>query len=222
MSNTIKMVIADDHSVYLEGLHSILHSVPGISIVADAINGDDLVKKAAKFQPDIVLTDITMPVKNGIVATRELLKHNPAIGVIALTVSGEDTNIVDMLEAGASGYLLKNSAKQEIIEAIQTVYGHGTYYCKNTSRQLTKIILKSRFNPFENANAILSDVEVQVIKLICQEKTSKEIAHEVHLSDRTIEAWRARLQEKLKVRGTAGIVVYAIRNGIFKVGDDMK
>jgi two-component system response regulator NreC len=220
MSNVIKLIIADDHAVYLEGLHSILRSVSDINIIADATNGDDLVKKAAKLQPDIVLTDITMPIKNGIVATREILMSNPATGVIALTVSGEDSYIVDMLEAGASGYLLKNSAKHEILEAIQTVYARGTYYCRNTSRQLTKIILKSHFNPYQNTkHAVLSMLELQIIQLLCKEKTSKEIAQEVHLSDRTVESWRSRIQEKLNVRGTAGIVIYAIRSGIYKLED---
>lgn len=218
MNTTKTVVIADDHAIYLEGLYTVLSSVPGLKVVGDATNGEDLVKKVLKIQPDIVLTDIMMPVKNGIDATKEIMAKNPAVGVIALTVSNDDVNIVDMLEAGATGYLLKNSDKRELLDAIETVYNRGTYYCRNTSNHLTKIILKSRFNPYQNGKeAILSDVEVKIIQLLCMEKTSKEIGQEVHLSDRTIESWRSRIQEKLNVRGTAGIVLYAIRKGIFKI-----
>ena len=217
MSAAITLIIADDHSIYLEGLHTILQSAPDIKIIADAVNGEDLVKKVVQEKPDIVLTDINMPVKDGIAATKEILKLSPATGVIALSVSNDDSNIVDMLEAGAAGYLLKSSDKHEIFDAIYTVHKHGTYYCRNTSGQLTRIILKSRSNTNQlRKQPVLSDLEVKIIKLLCRDKTSKEIAREISLSNRTVEAWRLRIQEKLNVRGTAGIVVYAIKNGIYK------
>ena len=221
MSAAITLIIADDHSIYLEGLHTILQGSPDIKIIADAINGEDLVKKVVQQKPDIVLTDINMPVKDGIAATKEILQLLPATGVIALSVSNEDSNIVDMLEAGAAGYLLKSSGKHESLDAIHTVYKHGTYYCRNTSSQLTRIILKSRSNANRHIKQpVLSDLEVTIIKLLCQDKTSKEIATEIALSNRTVEAWRLRIQEKLNVRGTAGIVIYAIKNGIYKVDKD--
>lgn len=216
--NTITVVIADDHEVYREGLYTILHDVQGIKIIDDASNGLDLVSKVSKHQPDIVLTDITMPIKNGIAATKEIIALYPATGVIALSVSNEDSNIVDMLEAGALGYLLKNSTKEEIIEAIQVVYKQGSYYCRSTSNQLTRIIVKSRFNPYQNTKQpLLSELELKIIKLLCEEKTSKEIAKEVFCSVRTIESWRLKIQKKLNVHGTAGIVIYAVKTGIYVI-----
>jgi DNA-binding NarL/FixJ family response regulator len=217
MKTAITVIIADDHSVYVEGLYAIFHNNHDISIIDSANNGAELIKKVTIKQPDIILTDITMPIKDGIAATREINQLFPAIGIIALTVSDEDSSIIDMLEAGASGYLLKNSDKQEILTAIQTVHNRGTYYCRNTSNQLAKLVRNRLISSMNIKQPLLSEQELQIIRLLCEEKTSKEIANEVHLSDRTIESWRSRIQEKLNVRGTAGIVVYAIKTGIYKI-----
>lgn len=218
MNAPITIIIADDHAVYLEGLNSVLQTTKDIKVVAEAHNGEDLVQRVKKFRPDVVLTDIIMPLKDGIAATKEIIEQYPATNIIALSVSDEDSYIIDMIEAGASGYLLKNSEKHEIVDAIHTVYKHGTYYCKNTTNKLSKIILKSRSNSYHTIKQpVLNDLELKIITLLCQEKTSKEIATELFISCRTVESWRMKIEQKLGVRNTPGIIIYAIKTGIFKI-----
>jgi len=217
---TISVIIADDHAVYLDGLRLLLHKASDINIVAEASNGKELVEKVKEHNPDVVITDITMPIKDGIVATQEITAFNPAIGIIALSVSNDENYIVDMLEAGAMGYLLKNSNKSEIIDAIHTVYKGQAYYCRNTSTKLTRIISQSRFNPYRNKKQpLFNEKELKIIELICQEKTNKEIAKEVFLSYRTVEAWKVRIQEKINVRSSAGVIIYAIKTGICRIDE---
>ena len=218
MKRIINTIIADDHDVYIEGLKTLLSTTQDIHVVGEALNGKDLVSKVKKHNPDIVLTDITMPVMNGIDATREIVSFNPAIGVIALSVSNDEGSVVDMLEAGALGYLLKNSNKNEIIEAIHTVHKGNSYYCKNTSSRLTKIISKTKFNPYRNKQQpLFNEKELKIIELICQEKTNREIADAIFVSYRTVEVWKLKIQEKLNVKTNAGIVIYAIKTGIFNI-----
>ncbi len=123
-----------------------------------------------------------------------------------------------MLEAGAMGYLLKNADKEEIIQAIQKVYRGFPYYCLKTSKKLTRIIAKSRFNPYLHQNLpTFTEREAEIVQLICREKTNREIAKALFMSPRTIEWHRQKIQQKMGVNGTAGIVVYAIKTGIFKI-----
>jgi len=123
-----------------------------------------------------------------------------------------------MLEAGAMGYLLKNAEKEEIVEAIKSVYKNQPYYCKTTSAKLVKLISKSRYNPYKkHAMPQFSEREVELTKLICEEKTNKEISEELFVSSRTVEGYRTKIMKKMGVKSTAGIVVYAIKTGMYKV-----
>jgi len=155
---------------------------------------------------------------DGIEATKVLCRELPDIGIIALSMFDEENLIVDMLEAGAKGYLLKNAHKDEIMEAIREVSLGNTYYCAHTSIKLARLIAKSSFDPVSrHKKPEFSEKELMVMKLICQEKSNKEIASELNLSIRTIEGYRDRIQEKIGARNSAGIVVYAIKNNIYKV-----
>jgi DNA-binding NarL/FixJ family response regulator len=161
-----------------------------------------------------------MPAMDGITAVKKIYVQYPTIGIIALSMFDEEHYITDMLEAGALGYLLKNADKTEIIDAIKTVYSNNPYYCKLTSAKLARMISRSKFNPYLNkASAFFTEKEQQIIKLICMEKTNKEIGHDLYLSTRTVEGYRSRIQEKMMVKSTAGIVVYAIKNGIYKYAE---
>ena len=218
MSNSlIKIVIADDHEVYRDGLKLILSKVPDLKVIDEAANGLQLVNSVKEHRPDIVLTDIVMPVMDGVTAAKKITGLFPSIGVIALSMFDEEHYIADMLEAGAMGYLLKNADKSEIIDAIKTVYTHNPYYCKLTSAKLTRIISKSKFNPYTNKSTpFFTDKEKEIIQFICSEHTNKEIGQLLYLSTRTVEGYRARIQEKMNVKSTAGIVVFAIKTGMYK------
>ena len=214
-STQIRIVIADDHEMLREGFHNMLKKQTDIRLVGEAADGKELIDVVEKQKPDVVITDIKMPGMDGIQATRAILKKFPDIGIIALTLYDEDNLIIDMLEAGAKGYLTKTASKPEVLEAIHAVYKQNTFYCKHTSARLIQLIAKSRFNPNKKTTQPqFNEREVEIIRLICKEYTSKEIAQATGLSVRTVEGYREKIQEKMKVKNMVGIAIYAIRKGI--------
>lgn len=218
LNTPIRIVLADDHEIFRDGFNVMLKKQTDIVLVGEAPNGIELIKTTEKLLPDIIITDIKMPKMDGIEATKILVKKFPEINIIALTMFDDDNLIIDMLEAGAKGYLLKSAHKTEIIEAIKTVHKHETFYCKNTSTKLVKMIAQSRFNPYkEIEQPEFSKRELEIIKLICQEASNKEISAKLFLSIRTIEGYREKIQEKMKAKNSIGIAIFAIKNGIYKI-----
>jgi DNA-binding NarL/FixJ family response regulator len=214
----ITVVIGDDHEIYRDGLQLLLSRLDGVQLLAQATNGKELIELVAERQPDIVLTDIKMPVKDGIEATRHIVAHFPDIGVIGLTMYEDEEQIIEMLEAGAMGYLVKNATKEEMEAAIQSVYNKQNYYCSQTTNKITKMIARSRFNPYKQKQKVsFKDTELEIIKLICDGLTSKEIATQINLSYRTVEGYRTRILEKMEVHNTASIIIYAIKNQLINV-----
>lgn len=212
----IKIIIADDHELFRDGLKLMLSKYPEIKIEAEAENGRELVELALALKPDVVLTDIKMPIMDGIEAAKKITAQLPQTGIIGLSMFDEDDLIIDMLEAGAKGYLLKNSDKSEIIDAIVTVYKQDPYYCRNTSRKLTQMIAKSKFNPYSKKEKTeFSEREKEIITLICQEYTNKEIGEKLFISSRTVEGHRVKILEKMDVKNTVGLVVYAIKHDLY-------
>ncbi len=217
MKNTIKLVIADDHEIFRDGLALMLSRQEDIALIGQAENGRELLDLVRSLSPDLVITDIKMPHMGGIEATRQLVKMYPDIKIIALSMYDEDNLIVDMLEAGAKGYLLKNADKKEILEAILTVYEDNNFYCRHTSARLAAMIVKSRFNPHKSAQPIeFSDREKEIISLICKQQTAQQIGDLLFLSKRTVEGYRTKIMEKMNVKNTAGIVIFALRNNLIK------
>ena len=214
----ITIVLADDHEIFRDGFHSLIKKFPEISLVGEAGNGRDLIQLVEQLNPDVVLTDIKMPEMDGIEATRLMASKRNSPKIIALSMFNEDSLIIDMLEAGAKGYLLKNAGKQEIIEAIKAVNEDKAYYCKDTSQKLVELISKSKFNPHKKqAKPEFTDRELDIIRLICEQASSREIANQLNLSIRTIEGYRERILEKMEVHNTAGIVIYAIKSSIYQL-----
>jgi DNA-binding NarL/FixJ family response regulator len=213
----IKLVIADDHEIFRDGFKLMLSKFPEIMLVGEAANGRELMELIEKENPDVILTDIKMPVMDGIEATKKIAELYPDKGIIGLSMYDDDELIIEMLEAGAKGYLIKNAGKDQIIEAIKTVYNDEPYYCKTTSHKLTQMIAKSRFNPYKKTEkAEFSEREKEIIACICDEMTNKEIGDKLFISVRTVEGHRLKILEKMNVKNTVGLVVYAIKNGIVK------
>lgn len=217
MSYDIRLVIADDHEIFRDGLALMLSRQPNIDLVGQAADGRELLELLATVEADVVMTDLKMPRMDGITATRALLQKDPLARIIALSMFDEEELIVEMLEAGAKGYLLKNADKQEIIEAITSVYNDNIFYCKQTSARLASMIVKSRFNPCRDAAPVhFTEREIEIIRLICQQFTAQEIGEKIFLSKRTIEGHRTRILEKMNVKNTAGVVVFALRNNLIR------
>jgi two-component system, NarL family, response regulator NreC len=213
----VRVVIADDHEVFRDGLKTLLEKNELIQIVGEASNGHELIEICREVKPDIALTDIKMPIMDGIEASAYIYSHFPSIKIIALSMFNQDNLILDMINAGASGYLIKNASKKEIIEAINSVNKDIPYYCRSTSIKLAKLIGANGLGNKSFEKISFSEKEIEIIKLICEEKTSKEIADIIFVSPRTVDEYRERIREKMKVKGTAGIVIYALQNDLIKI-----
>jgi DNA-binding NarL/FixJ family response regulator len=212
----IRVVIADDHEIFRDGLRLMIQKQPHIQLLAEAENGKELIEYTKQLLPDVVITDIKMPIMDGAAAAKHLAEHYPSIGIIALTMFDEEDLIVDMLEAGAMGYLLKNADKNEMVDAIESVYKHEPYYCKSTSQKLAKMVARSKFNPYKAKVKIeFSEREIEIITYICEGLTNKEIGEKIFLSVRTVEGIRLKITEKMNVKNTAGIIIYAIKNNLY-------
>ena len=217
MNHHISLVIADDHEIFRDGLALMLSKQQNLSLAGQAENGKELIELVEEFQPDIVITDIKMPHLDGIKATRLLLEKNPHLKIIALSMFDEENLIVEMLEAGAKGYLLKNADKKEILEAINSVYEDNIFYCRHTSAKLASMIVKSRFDPHKKKQQVVfSDREKEIIKLICKQFTAQQIGNTLFLSKRTVEGYRTKIMEKMDVKNTAGVVIFALKNNLVK------
>ena len=214
----VRVVLADDHEIFRDGFQIMLEKQEDIEFVGEAGDGMELLSLVKETMPDVVITDIKMPKLDGIEATKKLSEEFPGIGIIAFSMFDEDSLIVDMLEAGARGYLLKNATKTEIFDAIKTVYAGGSYYCNHTTGKLAKLIGKSNFKfPAKIERPSFNDKELKIIELVCRELSNKEIAAAMFLSVRTVEGYREKIVEKMEVKNTAGIVIYAIKNNLFKL-----
>lgn len=211
----IKLMIADDHLIFRKGLKKILEGHQRLHIIGEAENGLELLSNANLLRPDVILTDIAMPVMDGVMATRELCKRSQNTRVIALSVFGQENHIMEMLEAGAIGYVMKSAGKKEIIEAIESVFENRPYFCTESSRQITELIEKYQ-SGFRNHLVVFTEREKDIINLICQGNTSKEVAASLFISQRTVEGHRTRIMQKMNVRSIAGLVAYACEKGLYK------
>lgn len=212
----IKVVIADDHEIFRDGMRIMLQKQPAIQLVGEAGDGRELIEQVKSLQPDIVISDVKMPRMDGAAATRHLVEHYPHVGIIALTMFDEEDLIIDMLEAGAKGYLLKNADKNEIVDAIKSVYDQQPYYCRHTSHKLAEMVAKSKFNPHRNhIKPEFNERELEIVRFICDGLTSKQIGERIFLSVRTVEGLRMKILEKMDVKNTAGIIIYAIKNNLY-------
>ncbi len=160
-----------------------------------------------------------MPVMNGIEATKILKQRFPSTGVIALSMSDHETFIIEMMEAGAKGYLLKTTSENEVMHAVQTVYDNGTYYCSSASNKIHGLMANNKFHPFKQSlRPKFTDKEIDIIQLLCQEKCSKQIGAQLNISNRAVDSARERIQEKIGSKNMIGIAMYAVKNGMFCPG----
>lgn len=216
---SIKLAIADDHKIFREGLKAILEDQPSFQIIIEAGNGRDLIGFLESKTPDVVLMDIKMPVMDGMQATAYLHEHFPGVKVLALSMYHEDKYIVDMMKAGASGYILKNAEPREIAEAIATVHAKEFYFNERLSVTLVKQLVGERVGIRDDGqkNIELNERETEILALICEEYTNLEIAEKLFLSVRTVEGYRTRLFEKIGAKNVAGLVIFAIKRGIISI-----
>ena len=210
----IKIVLADDHQLFRNGLRILLDAFDDFEVAGEACNGEEVLKITANCKCHIVLMDINMPVLDGIEATRKVLEINPDIKIIALSMYGEEDYYHRMVEAGAKGFLLKDSDINEVKDAILTVYNGGNYFSQEL---LQHVIQKIRARETETRQANLSKREKEILLKICEGLSNHEIADHLFISKRTVDKHRANLLSKTQSKNTASLILYAIKNKIIEV-----
>jgi DNA-binding NarL/FixJ family response regulator len=211
----IRIAIADDSKIYREGFKLCLSSDKNLQVISETGNGEELIKTIEKDLPDIIIMDLNMPVMDGLEATKIIRKKYEHVKVLVVTMYDSEKFIIYLLENGANGYLLKNAEPTEIIKAIYTVYENGYYFNDLVNKVLLKnLVTKNNLKLSFNKNIKLTEREQEVLKMICEEKTIEEIGQAFLLSERSVEGIREKLIEKVGVRNTAGLVMFAVKNGL--------
>lgn len=211
----IKVAIADDHKIFRKGVILSLRPFTNIKFVLEAENGDELLNGIAAAEPDVVLMDLRMPMKDGIETTKVLSKQFPQIHIIVLSMYEDEKFVSHLMENGAHGYLLKNAEPQEIRRAIMEVQEKGYYLNNFVNRILLKRShAKQKVVPTLSNEITLNDKEREVLRYICMEFTAQEIAQKMEISPRTVEAIKDRLMERFGSKNTAGLVFFAVKNNL--------
>ena len=211
----IKVLITDDHALFRAGVKSTLSHYPDIEFMGEAENGMQLLNLVKFLTPDVILLDIQMPIMDGIATLPEVKKILPDVKIIMLTMNDDVSMISRLMEIGANSYLTKNSDSSTIYEAIKTVHTKEFYFNEYTNKAILNGLRTRRVQEHAHVDeAELSEKEMQVLRLMCDEKSTKEIAEIVEISPRTVEAIRDRLKLKTGAKSTAGLILYAVKHNI--------
>lgn len=212
----IRLLLAEDHTIVREGLRSLIDSSEDMEVVGEVGDGREALKKVEEIELDIVLMDIRMPGLNGIEATRQIKKHFPDVKVLILSMHPDDEYVLEALRAGASGYILKQAAHEELFTAIRAVYRNDVFLSPSVSKKVVETYIQSNKSVIMELSVLekLTPREREVLQLIAEGKSSKEISSLLFISPSTVETHKAHLKEKLGLRKTADLIRYAYRKGI--------
>ena len=211
----VRVSIADDHKIFRKGVILSLRQYTNIKFVQEAENGQELIDGLPESNPDVILMDLKMPVKDGIETTKYVNKHFPSIRIIILTMYEDERFVGHLMDSGANGYLLKSTEPAEIKKAISDVMRTGFYLNTFVNKILIKKnYSKQKFNPNLNSEVVISEREKEVLTLVCMEYTAQEIAQKMEISARTVEAIKDRLMERFGVKNSVGLVFYSMKNSL--------
>ena len=214
----IRVILVEDHTMVRKGLCALLTKFPHIEVIAEAKNGHEAITKTKKLLPDIVLMDISMPILNGLEATRRIKEELPDIGVIMLTMHKNAEYIIHGLQSGAESYLLKESAPEELILAIETTYRHKSYFSPLISEHVIDEYKKSGSKSFETDRyRILTNREREVLQLVVEGYTTRGISRQLFISEKTARVHRLNLMEKLNLHSIAELTIFALRKGVISL-----
>jgi DNA-binding NarL/FixJ family response regulator len=212
----IKVLIADDHQLFREGLANLLFSTENIEVIAQAKDGNEAIEKVKHFKPDVVLLDIAMPILNGIEATKKIKALFPDIKTITVSMHSDKQYVKGALEAGADGYLLKNCTYRQLTDAIQSVYDGKKYL----SQDITELVISGYLTPSAtdtNEYSTLSEREKDIFLLFAEGKSTKEISDKLFISVKTVNTHKQNILDKLGLKSNADIVKYALKNGLIRL-----
>jgi DNA-binding NarL/FixJ family response regulator len=210
---TTRIVLADDHQMVRDGLRSLLEKEEGFEVVAEAETGRDAVRLAREHEPDVVVMDISMPDLNGVEATRQITRRAPGVRVMALSVHADRRFVTEMLKAGASGYLLKDSAFEELAEGIRAMMAGHTYLCPRIAGVVVEAHVRAPADA-EPSGSVLTAREREVLQLLSEGHGTKQIAKRLHVSAKTIDTHRQHIMSKLDIHNVAELTKYAVRHGL--------
>ena len=217
MAEKIRLLVADDHPVVRAGLRMLLSAEPDMEVVGEAVDGKTAVERALELRPDVVVMDLTMGDMDGLAATQEIVDHLPRTKVVVLTMHSDEEYLRQALNAGATGYVLKEAVDTEIAVAIRVVQRGEVFLYPSFTRVLLEDLIQAEEtddSSEQNGYELLSDREKEVLRLVALGDTNREIAERLFLSVRTVETYRARLMEKLNLKSRGELVRYALRKGI--------
>ncbi len=210
----IRIILADDHHIMRDGLRAILERHENIEVVGEAGNGRTVVDLAARLAPDVVVMDIGMPDLNGVEATRRITNSAPDVKVIALSTYSDKQFILEMLDAGASGYMIKSTASDELLRAIQAVHGNKTYLSPDVAGAVVSTYLDRQGSVQPPVGGVLGPREREVLQLLAEGRTSRQIAQCLDISVNTVDAHRRNIMHKLDMHSIAELTKYAVREGL--------
>jgi len=215
--NKLSILIADDHEIVRRGLVFLIKSQPGWEVVAEADNGHQAVELTKQLKPAIVILDIGMPTLNGLEATRQILRDNPQAKVLILTITDTDQAVRAVLDAGARGFLLKSDAARDLVSAIDALQYNKTFFTARVSEMVLSGYHGTHGGPTKNLRPNLTPREREVVQLLAEGKSTKEVASHLDLSVKTAETHRSNIMRKLGLHCVSELVLYAVRNGIIQV-----
>jgi two-component system response regulator NreC len=213
---TLRILLADDHTVVRQGLRKVLEERPDWQVVAEAGDGREAVRLAEQHKPDVAVLDVAMPLLNGVEATRQIVKRVPGTRVLVLSMHSDEAYVTQILKAGAAGYLLKDSADVDLIQAVSAVSHGKSFFSPAVARLMLDDYVRQRGEHATDRYESLSDREREIFQLVAEGKANKEIAALLFISSSTVETHRARIMEKLDVHSAAEIVLYAVRRGVIR------
>jgi DNA-binding NarL/FixJ family response regulator len=213
----IRILLADDQTNLREGIKSLLEKQENIEVVAEAANGREAISKAAQFQPDVVILDISMPLMDGLEVTRRMKKENPDIKVLVLTMHDDSEYFLQLIRAGACGYVTKRAVGKELFSAIKAVHRGDSFFCPSMAKSLVSDYLRLAEDSEHVEQEELTPREREIVKLIAEGYTNQQIADLLHRSVKTIESHRANILRKLGIHDTIELVKYAVRKKLIEV-----
>ncbi len=214
--NKVRILIADDHEIVRRGLRALLEAQPDWEVAAEAVTGRDAIEKAKQTLPDIAVIDVSMPELNGLEATRHILKNQPQTEVLILTMHENEQIVREVLDAGARGYVLKSDAGRDLVNAVEALVQHRTFFSSKISEMLLNSYLRhpGRDEPSESPRSRLTAREREIVQLLAEGRSNKEVATALNISIKTAETHRTNIMNKLDLRSITELVRYAVRNNI--------
>lgn len=211
----IRILLADDHTVVRDGLRALLEKQPDMAVVAEAADGRDSIRLAEEQSPDVIIMDIGMPNLNGIEATRRILAANPHAAVLMLSMHQDESYVLRSLKAGAKGYLLKDSLRTEVIDAIRAVARGRSFLTRKVSRMLQEDYMRQlETRGLDDSYELLTDREREILQMVAEGKSNKEVAGALNISTTTVETHRGHILQKLGLHSVPELILYAVRKGI--------